>query len=216
MYPNYFYDHFDSKTQDIFYKITELTNADLLLLEKKLVELGVIVDKPSFNSVDQFIDEYDNLIKPPITPRDWAITIGNTLFVIPQYLSGVEPYQEHLNRYVKNNQKVVSTLRRLRPPPLPPKPKPRTTSGKPHVLTSETLRNTEKRMLTKLFNKDPLKVTNATINKLINYYKNNETKIRVFKALKAVSPENKKRFQRIINTSKENLRKITEKNRRNT
>jgi len=105
-YPEHFYDHLDSESQDIFCKITELTNLDLAKFEKKLHELNVIVRRPEFDKIDNYLDDHGSLIKPPITPRDWAITLADTLYVTPQYPSAVEPFGSAINDYVKNNQKV--------------------------------------------------------------------------------------------------------------
>jgi hypothetical protein len=107
VYPDIFYNHFDNKTQDIFCKLNELTNIDLVQIEQKLVELGVSVCRPQFDKIENYLDEADKLIKPPITPRDWAITIGTTLYINPQYYSGVEPFQVHLDRYRQQQQDVV-------------------------------------------------------------------------------------------------------------
>lgn len=106
VYPASFYNHYDNETQDIFSKITELTQHDLTEIENCLIKLGVTVRRPEFTKVDDYLDDQDILIKPPITPRDWAITIGNTLYITPQYLSGVEPYQTAINQYIESNQHV--------------------------------------------------------------------------------------------------------------
>lgn len=107
VYPENFYNHYDNETQDIFLKLTELTRHDLSQIEKKLIELGIKVQTPVFDKVEDYLDSQENLIKPPVTPRDWAITIGDTLYVIPQYYSGVEPYQLAIDYYKQHNQKVV-------------------------------------------------------------------------------------------------------------
>lgn len=106
VYPSHFYDHYDSKTRDIFCQITELTHSDLTQIKKKLNELGVVVRQPTFKKIEDYLDDHDNLIKPPITPRDWAITINDTLYITPQYYSGVEPFQDDINRYQESGQKV--------------------------------------------------------------------------------------------------------------
>lgn len=105
-YPENFYNNLSSEKQDIFGKITELTNNDLNALLKKLLELGVVVRQPEFNCIEDYLDHEDNLIKPPITPRDWALVLNDTLYIIPQYSSGVEPFESSIKNYLKNNQKV--------------------------------------------------------------------------------------------------------------
>lgn len=106
IYPSNFYSQYNNKTQDVFEKISELTNSDLTQIEKKLEELGVVVRRPTFTCVEDYIDYNDNLIKPPICPRDWALTLGDTLYITPQYSSGIEPFQTAIDLYVENNQKV--------------------------------------------------------------------------------------------------------------
>ena len=106
VYPSRFYSHYDNETQDVFSKITELTQHDLTEIENCLTKLGVIVRRPNFAQVDDYLDDQDILIKPPITPRDWAITIGDTLYIAPQYPSGVEPYQTAIDQYINDNQHV--------------------------------------------------------------------------------------------------------------
>lgn len=117
IYPQNFYDHYDSKTRDIFCQITELTNNDLAQVEKTIKSLGVEICRPKFNKIEDYLDEHDNLIKPPITPRDWAITINNTLYIIPQYYSGIEPFQTEISRYIEDQQNVV-ILDRSQPDPM--------------------------------------------------------------------------------------------------
>lgn len=107
-YPETFYSHFDNKTQDIFSKITEMTKKELNNICKILKNLDVNVIRPLFNStVDRYMDAKDNLIKPPMCPADWAMTIDDTLYITPQYYSGINPFQHAIDSYRDNNQKVV-------------------------------------------------------------------------------------------------------------
>jgi hypothetical protein len=104
-YPERFYDHLDSESQDALMKLTELTHHDLNQIEKKLIELDVQVQRPQFQSIDSYISN-DKLIKPPICPRDWAMVLNDTLHIIPQYESGVQPWQWAIDQYVDQHQKV--------------------------------------------------------------------------------------------------------------
>jgi hypothetical protein len=99
VYPNKFYDHYNSDLRDSLCKLTESTKSDLKNIESKLLELGVNVQRPTFGSIDLYMSD-DKLTKPPICPRDWALTIGNTLYITPQYESGHEPWQWAINEYV--------------------------------------------------------------------------------------------------------------------
>jgi hypothetical protein len=116
VYPAAWYDNFDSKTQDFFCQITEFTKSDLSKIEKKLIELGVVVRRPEFDKKDHFLDEYGNLCKPPITPRDWAMTLGNSLYIIPQYPNSFTGFENAICEYKKNRLDAV-VLDRSRPDP---------------------------------------------------------------------------------------------------
>lgn len=117
VYPDKFFEHFDNQTEDIFCYINELSRNDFLRLGKKLEELGVNPIFPEFTNIDDYLDDNDNLIKPPVTPCDFSLTIGDTLYVLPQYPSGVEPYQHAIDEYKNANQNVV-ILDREKPDPL--------------------------------------------------------------------------------------------------
>ena len=105
-YPASWYDHFDSKTRDIFCKITEMTKKDLDLFEKKLRELGVEVRRPDFENRDLYCDYKGHLCKPPITPRDWAMVLKDTLYIIPQYENQFTGFDKTINQYLEQQQKV--------------------------------------------------------------------------------------------------------------
>ena len=104
-YPPWFSDAVAEEHRDLFHKINEQTTQDLERLVKKLKELNIIVRRPEFNSINDYTDDDDNLLKPPITPRDWALTLDDTLYITPQYPK-YEPFQSAINLYKKNNQKV--------------------------------------------------------------------------------------------------------------
>lgn len=116
-YPVEWYCDFDNQAQDIFGLITELTKKDLKKFEGKLQELGIVVRRPEFNDKSKFIDNDGNLIKPPITPRDWAMTLGDTLYIIPQYENSFTGFESTVDFYKKQNQKVI-VLDRSEPDPM--------------------------------------------------------------------------------------------------
>jgi hypothetical protein len=105
VYPEHFYDHYTAELQDTFCKLTENTKYDLSQIEKKLIELDVEVHRPVFESVDFYLSN-DKLTKPPICPRDWALTLGDKLYITPQYESGTQPWQWALDKYIANGQNV--------------------------------------------------------------------------------------------------------------
>jgi hypothetical protein len=78
-YPAHFYDHLESEVRDVFYEITEKTQEDLAVIQHKLEEFGVVVQRPRYNNIDQFLNNNDILIKPQITPRDYYLVAGNSL-----------------------------------------------------------------------------------------------------------------------------------------
>jgi hypothetical protein len=115
-YPTEWYENYDNKTRDFFSQITEITKCDLDKIEKKLIELGIVVRRPEFDKKDQFLDEYGNLCKPPITPRDWAMTLGNSLYVIPQYPNSITGFDRIISEYQNNGLDAI-VLDRSTPDP---------------------------------------------------------------------------------------------------
>jgi len=105
-YPEQFAEAIDSKHRDLFYKIREYTTRDLNNLVSKLKELNVVVRRPEFNSIDTFLDDREILIKPPICPRDWALTLDDTLYITHPYPELFTSFESTINLYKNNNQKV--------------------------------------------------------------------------------------------------------------
>jgi len=105
-YPVEYYEHFESHERDLFQQITEVTQSDLGKIQLKLEQLGVVVRRPEFKSIDLFLDDEDNLIKPPITPRDWAMTLADTLYIVPQCPNMHHGFESTVKEYLQQNQKV--------------------------------------------------------------------------------------------------------------
>jgi hypothetical protein len=116
-YPGEYFEQFDSKTRDIFQHISDITQKDFDNLELVFKKFNVNVRRPKFESIDYYLDDEDRLLKPPITPCDFAVVINDTLYVIPQYPSGIEPFQNAINDYLDNKQKVI-ILNRGNPDPM--------------------------------------------------------------------------------------------------
>ena len=107
IYPESFYSHFDNKTEDLFCKITELTNKDLNNFENVLDDIGINVVRPKFDQpLEKYMDDQDNLIKPPISPCDWSIVVDDTLYVTPQYHHNIQPFAHAIDEYKAQGQKV--------------------------------------------------------------------------------------------------------------
>lgn len=117
VYPDSFFDHLDNKTQDVMCSMNEHTNNDLNKIKSHLNKFNIGVVEPEFTTLDDFLDGKDNLIRPPITPCDYYFTLNDTLYIIPQYDSGVDPFQHAINKWKQNNQKVV-VLDREKPDPM--------------------------------------------------------------------------------------------------
>jgi len=107
-YPQHFYSMFDSRTEDVFCQITENTQKELDGICNTLRKLGVNVVRPQFEpTIDKYLDRQGKLIKPPMAPADWAITIDDTLYINPQYYSGIEVFQHAIDSYKQAGQKVA-------------------------------------------------------------------------------------------------------------
>lgn len=107
-YPDHFFDHLKNhQLRDLCLQVSDMTRKDLSLIQAKLESFGVKVCRPNFDhGIDAYLDDQDNLLKPPICPRDWAITLADTLYILPQYPSGVQPWHKDLDRYRDDGQKV--------------------------------------------------------------------------------------------------------------
>lgn len=112
VYPASWYDHLSSEVRDCFYELTERTQQDLNFIEKKLQELGVVVRRPIYDSIDNYIDPVSQqLRKPEICPRDLYVTIGQTLYAQRQ-MKITNPWQQHIDLYVSQGAQVDTILRK--------------------------------------------------------------------------------------------------------
>lgn len=79
-YPIEYFDIYPEPVRSAYKKIAEITLEDLAEIENALKSLGVLVQRPQFNSVDDFIDSHGFLLKPPMTPRDYSMVLGTEFF----------------------------------------------------------------------------------------------------------------------------------------
>jgi len=85
-YPAHFYDHLESEVRDIFYEITQKTQEDLAVIQRRLEEHGVQVRRPRYDCIEDFLWPFGHptsagqLRKPMICPRDNFLVFGNTLY----------------------------------------------------------------------------------------------------------------------------------------
>jgi hypothetical protein len=106
VYPIEFYDHLPSAIKDGFQKITELTKQDLAPIEKKLQELGVTVRRPEYTSIDDCLNDNDNLLKPVIAARDDTLILGNTMYHLRNKFKK-NPWQRYINEYRESGSTVI-------------------------------------------------------------------------------------------------------------
>lgn len=104
VYPSSWYDHLEPAVRDVFHELTELTQQDLSTIQHKLESMGVTVQRPCYESIDDYVLE-DRLIKPQICPRDMFIALGNTLYVTPTAANS-KAWIHTYDRYQQNSTVV--------------------------------------------------------------------------------------------------------------
>ena len=136
VYPTSWYDHLESEVRDCFQEITERTQQDLRVIENKLNEFNVIVQRPRYDQIDDYIttsgptgrpgvNPNPQLIKPEITPRDYYITVNNTLYATSPGPEKVSPWKYIIDDYknqggdiqhiiLTSNQSLVSGANTVR------------------------------------------------------------------------------------------------------
>ena len=84
-YPGDYFDYLpDKKIADQMKIILEETEEDLDYLQHVCEEFGAVVKRPDIISKDKFQEhqiEHGEATMPPLTPRDWQITLGEKLLV---------------------------------------------------------------------------------------------------------------------------------------
>jgi hypothetical protein len=106
-YPESFYDHLPNEISDPFRQITEWTKQDTGRLQKFLEQQGIVVRRPTFDSIDDYINDQGVLTKPPITPRDHYLVLGNTLYSLDNKLSK-DPWHHVMDQYQQQGFDVQS------------------------------------------------------------------------------------------------------------
>jgi len=115
VYPASWYEHLPPNVRDVFQTITEITQQDLTQIEKKLIELDVKVQRPTYSNISDHTDPVTGqLKKPQICPRDWFLTLGNCLLA-PNNPDHTWPWADVLTEYrmadnkclVKNQQSPI-------------------------------------------------------------------------------------------------------------
>jgi len=104
VYPAGWYSHLDSQVRDVFQKLTEITQQDLTTIQQTLESFGVTVRRPKYHSIDQYIDQQGQLIKPQICPRDYFVVIGNKLIGLTNQFTA---WQHLLTEYSSDRRCTV-------------------------------------------------------------------------------------------------------------
>lgn len=102
-YPAHFYDHLESEVRDIFYEITEKTKEDLTIIQRKMEEFDVVVQRPIYNNIDDLLSQDGVLVKPQITPRDHHVAAGNKLIISPY----THVWDHAVNQYRQDSDSIV-------------------------------------------------------------------------------------------------------------
>lgn len=108
-YPESYYDHLPNEIADPFRQITEWTKEDTKKLQNFLENFGITVRRPVFTTIDDYLDEFDNLVRPPITPRDHYLTLDKTLYSLHNKLKK-DPWQHWLTHYQSYNFNVQTPV----------------------------------------------------------------------------------------------------------
>lgn len=78
VYPASWYEHLQPEIRDVFQRLTDITKKDLTTIDKTLTAMGIKVQRPQYDKIENYLDERENLVKPAICPRDHNVVIGNT------------------------------------------------------------------------------------------------------------------------------------------
>jgi hypothetical protein len=118
-YPESYYDHLPNEIADPFRLITQWTREDLNRLQAFLESRGIRVRRPEFTSIDDYMNDQDQLTRPPITPRDDYLTLGTTLYSLHNTLKK-DPWQTVMDEYIAQGFDVRAPkdtpMNCLRPP----------------------------------------------------------------------------------------------------
>lgn len=112
VYPASWYDHLEPAVRDVFQQITEITKQDLKIIENKLNDFGVVVRRPEYNSIDDFVDKTGGLIKPEICPRDTFLTVGQTLLIPhkhnPAWANTIQQYRSQEQQVIAGSTHIIN------------------------------------------------------------------------------------------------------------
>lgn len=102
VYPTAWYEHLEPEVRDIFQKLTEITQEDLKVIQQQLESMSIVVRRPHYGKIDNFLDQHEQLIKPAICPRDNQVVIGNSLYRVD--VGGTDPWRDVIVIYLKDHR----------------------------------------------------------------------------------------------------------------
>lgn len=108
-YPESFYDHLPNEIADPFRQITEWTKHDLTRCQKFLENRNITVRRPKFGPIDDYVNAHGQLTKPPITPRDDYMVLGQTLYSLHNHCQ-VDPWSAVMEDYKSKNYDVQTPV----------------------------------------------------------------------------------------------------------
>lgn len=97
-YPDSWYDHLPDEIADPFRQITEWTKEDTLKLQQFLESRDIVVRRPKFDQIEDYLTDTDTLVKPPVTPRDHYIVLDKTLYSLHNQMPH-DPWQYWMDYY---------------------------------------------------------------------------------------------------------------------
>ena len=109
-YPSSWYDHLPNEVADPLRMITEWTKQDISRLQTFLEDRGISVRRPVFCKIDDHLDARDNLVRPPITPRDHYLVLDRTLWSLHSHMSKRDPWLHQLEQYQAQGFDVQTPL----------------------------------------------------------------------------------------------------------
>jgi hypothetical protein len=106
-YPIEYFNVYPDPVQSAYKKIAEITLEDLEKIENILKSLDLLVHRPYFTKVDDFIDKNGFLLKPPMTPRDYSMTLGNNFYHLRNAYP-CDPWQHVWQEYINHGTTVYN------------------------------------------------------------------------------------------------------------
>ena len=107
VYPASWYEHLSPAVRDIFQQLTESTQQDLNVIQKTLESFDIAVRRPKYESIDEYVDRHEQLLKPQICPRDYFVVVGNSLMVQGHQTSA---WQHIINEYCLDDRcRIINT-----------------------------------------------------------------------------------------------------------